>query len=484
MFQSRGKALTWDPKTKNWTCTVAAMPKGADEFQVKFTADYVILASGGFKDPKVPDTPGLDKFQRKMLHTGRWNYQITGGSPANPVLSGLQGKKVALIGTGATAIQAVPATAKYAQELYVFQRTASAVDFRNNRDTDPEEWKTKIATKKGWQRERAENFQAFTEGTENLPNEDMVNDGMSNMPTLSGAWGGPQEVKSADTENWVTSMSEQDSGRSDKVRQRALDVVKDQETAKVRLAPDEIIALDLRLFQALQAWYPGWCKRPTFHDEYLEAFNQANVHLVDTAGKGIDSLTPTGISFDGKDYPIDVIIWSTGYSGLTESLAGKADMTVTGKDGHEMEDCSKNGKLTTLHGLSARHFPNMFLLGFSQAGVGVNQSQRLNEQSLHVANLIKQAEQKTGGKVAIEPSGAACEDWANQCASHAHKFTTMAGCLPSYFNAEGDALKMTPEQQAAAARNALWGKGYLSYAQILADWRATGKLEGLEMTAA
>lgn len=464
MFQSAGKSLTWDDQAKVWKCVVLAQPKGQPEFEVKFTADYAILSSGGFTEPKIPNVPGLDKFQGKMLHTGRWNYDITGGSAADPVLSKLEGKKVAIIGTGATAIQVVPATAKYAGELYVFQRTPSAVDVRGNRETDPKEWKTKIAPKKGWQTARANNFQAFTEGKDNLPEEDLVDDGFSRMPTISGAWGSSSEVKPEDMEKYLALMHKLDAERSDRVRQRALDIVKDEKTAK-----------------ALQAWYPGWCKRPTYHDEYLQAFNQPNVHLVDTAPHGVSALTPTGILQNGKETSIDILIWSTGYGNpLTQSLAGKAGMTVFGKNGIDMETRFASGQLLTLHGLIPIDFPNLFVTGFSQAGVGVNQTQRLDEQSLNIAYTIAASEKKLGGKKAvIEPSAEACKDWANRTASKAHMLGAMAGCTPSYFNAEGEVDKLTPEQMAGRARLSIWGQGYLAYARILKEWRDEGKLEGL-----
>ncbi|KAI9049307.1 hypothetical protein LZ554_007151 [Drepanopeziza brunnea f. sp. 'monogermtubi'] len=469
MFQSAGKALTWDPEAKNWKCEVIAKPKGQPESLVGFTADYVIICPGATTNVKLPDLPGLTEFKGRMLHTGRWNYDITGGSPANPVLSNLESKKVAIVGTGATAIQVVPATAKYAGELYVFQRTPSAVDFRRNRDTDPEEWKMKIANKKGWQKERSNNFQAFTEGQSDLPDEDMVSDGMSQMPTLSGSWGSSKLVKPEDLASYLAMMSELDAIRSDRVRQRALDVVKDQETAK-----------------SLQAWYPGWCKRPTYHDEYLEAFNQSNVHLVDTAPKGVEALTANGIVHNGKEYPIDVIIWSTGYgSPFTESVAGQAGIVVTGQNGLDMEDAFKQDRLMSLHGLMAHNFPNLFYPGVLQAGVGVNQVQRLEEQSVHIAYTIKEAEQRTKSqKTVIEPTDEACENWGDQCASHAHMLATMANCTPSYFNSEGARDRMSPAQQAAAARTAIWGQGHLSYARILAEWRASGRLEGISVSAA
>lgn len=174
MFQSSGKTLHWD--TDHWVCEIGQKPKGGDASTVTINADYVILGSGGFTYPKVPNIPGAESFKGEQLHTGRWNYDITGGTSANPVLDKLADKNVAIVGTGATAIQAVPELAKYAKKLYVVQRTPSAVDFRGNKDTDPEEWKTKIANRKGWQKARAENLQIFTEQDFDLP-EDLVADG-------------------------------------------------------------------------------------------------------------------------------------------------------------------------------------------------------------------------------------------------------------------------------------------------------------------
>ena len=230
MFQSEAKTLTWN--ADHWECEIVEKPKGGSERIVKITSDYAILGSGGFTYPKVPDTPGIEKFKGQMLHTGRWNYDITGGSSANAVMNKLKDKSVAVVGTGATAIQAVPEVAKYAKKLYVFQRTASAVDFRGNRDTDVNAWATTIATKKGWQAERAENLQIFTEQSHDLP-ENLVDDGFSTMPTIASTFGGPSDVKPEDMPKRVEEMRALDDARSDQIRQRAEDIVKDPETAKV-----------------------------------------------------------------------------------------------------------------------------------------------------------------------------------------------------------------------------------------------------------
>ena len=190
LFQTSGKSLIWEKD--HWICSLVTKQKGKPDHKFNITTNFVILASGTFTYPKLPNLPGLDSFKGKMIHTARWNYDITGGKPAlqGSELTGLAGKKVALVGTGATAIQVVPNVAKHAGEFYIFQRTPSAVDRRDNGETDPDEWKRNIAKEEGWQEKRAENFQAFTENDINAPKQDVVDDGWTNMPTISGAYGG------------------------------------------------------------------------------------------------------------------------------------------------------------------------------------------------------------------------------------------------------------------------------------------------------
>ena len=231
LFQSSGKSLTW--KSDHWECEILEKPKGLSERKISINADFVILGSGGFTYPKVPNVPGAESFKGAQLHTGRWNYDITGGDPTNPVLSKLSDKNVVIIGTGATAIQAVPELAKYAKNLYVVQRTPSAVAFRGNRDTDSAEWNTKIANKKGWQKERADLLQLFTEQHHDLP-EDVIGDGFSSMPTIAGAFGGPSDIKPEEAAKRLEEMRVIDDVRSDQVRARALEVVKNVETAQVK----------------------------------------------------------------------------------------------------------------------------------------------------------------------------------------------------------------------------------------------------------
>lgn len=223
--------MTWHKG--HWECEILEHPKGLPQQTVKITADFAILGSGGFTYPKLPNTPGLSDFRGQMMHTGRFDYSITGGSPADPTLDKLSTKRVAIVGSGATAIQCVPEVAKYAKELYVFQRTPSAVDSRNNRDTVPEEWTQKIASKKGWQADRLAKLQLFTEQSHDLPeNFPGSEDGFCSTPSIKGAFGGTSDLGPEQVAEHLAHLQALDDARSDRVRQRTKEIVNDPETAE------------------------------------------------------------------------------------------------------------------------------------------------------------------------------------------------------------------------------------------------------------
>jgi len=119
------------------------------------------------------------------------------------------------------------------------------------------------------------------------------------------------------------------------------------------------------------------------------------------------------------------------------SPAGKAAVKVFGRNGVSLEERNTAGQLSTLHGAVSRDFPNMFWPGPLQTGLSPNFTFTLDQMSTHIAHIIKEASQKTGGKAIIEPSDQAQEDWGNQIASGAFALAGMAGCIPSYLNMEG-----------------------------------------------
>jgi cyclohexanone monooxygenase len=142
LFQTEVRDVDWNDQTQRWTVTTSR----GDQLSARF----VVIAGGVLHKAKLPGIPGIETFAGHSFHTSRWDYAYTGGGPLEPMTQ-LADKRVGIIGTGATAVQAVPKLAESAEQLYVFQRTPSTVGARNNRPTDPD-WFASL--KPGWQRER------------------------------------------------------------------------------------------------------------------------------------------------------------------------------------------------------------------------------------------------------------------------------------------------------------------------------------------
>lgn len=469
MFQSETKNMDWDAAKQVWQVEIEQMPKGGQRSNINVTADFVMLANGVLNNAKLPNTLGGDTFRGDMFHTARWNYGVTGGSPAKPELTKLKDKRVGIIGTGATAVQIVPQLAKWAKHLTVFQRTASAVNVRGNRETNVATWKTEVASHPGWQKERNMNFFKFVGNTDPKPKVDMVSDGWTGMPSFSALIGSPAyDVGVQNVGDHVARMHALDFPHSEKVRRRAMQVVKDEKTAK-----------------DLQAWYPGWCKRPCFHDEYLQAFNQPNVKLVHTDGKGVDRVTPNGVQFNGIDYDVDVLIWATGFSGAgIGTVASRASVNLTGSGGQTMDEKFAEQGFSTLHGVVSRSFPNFFWQGIQQAAASPNQTFLLEALSKHISYIIATASKKSGSRPIIQPSLDGEEEWSSRIVAGAATFASIAGCTPSYMNNEGESRGMSIGEQMKAARGSVWSKGIADFVDVIEAWQAEDKLAGLEVKSA
>ncbi|EEB91388.1 hypothetical protein MPER_10257, partial [Moniliophthora perniciosa FA553] len=325
LFRSEVKTLDWDDSGKSWVVKIEEY-RGPNEEKKVLTvrAQFIFLAFGVLNFPHIPKIPDMEQFKGHMFHTSRWDYTYTGGSPDDWTMSNLKDKRVGIIGTGATAVQAVPQLAEWAKELYVFQRTPSSVDVRGQRETDPLVWQNEIAAKKGWQRERQLNLASYCSNTPNGPN--MVNDGWTASPAYSVIIGGTRYgiITPDKIAEFTGNMFALDMERAHRIRTRVDEVVKDPMTA-----------------EKLKPWYPVWCKRPCFHDDYLPTFNKPDVHLVDTDGKGVERFTENGIVANGKEYPIDVLILSTGYRSPADgsgSPAYRANLVIHGRNGLDMEE--------------------------------------------------------------------------------------------------------------------------------------------------
>jgi len=357
----------------------------------------------------------------------RWDYGYTGGGPEGS-LTALRDKRVALIGTGASAIQAVPPLGEWAQHLYVFQRTPSAVNVRANRPTDPA-WAAQL--KPGWQTQRMENFLNITSGY--AQDIDLVDDGWTaghfNVLRLFGGQQLPKDVQ-----------AEADFSFMEGVRARVDRHVTDPETA-----------------DALKPWYGLFCKRPTFHDSFLDTFNRTNVTLVDTKGRGVERITERGIVANGREYELDCIIFGTGFdlsSGLTLGMGvnpkGVGGITLTDRWAREF---------TTLHGLHVSEFPNMFVIGGAQSALATTFTYPLQVQTTHCAKIVQHCRENGYNRVEVRPEAARA--WKRVITERAIDVRDYyRNCTPGYYNAEGG-LPLVEQ---------FYGPGPIAYTRLIDHW--------------
>ena len=437
--------LSWDEDAVRW---IVSTDRGDG-----FTAQYVAMANGPLSRPKLPGIPGINDFKGYTFHTSRWDYRYTGGDSSGN-LTGLNDKRVGIIGTGATAIQCIPHLGEWAKALYVFQRTPSSVDVRNNAETDPE-WA--VSLERGWQKRRMDNFNTLVSGGD--ADEDLVHDGWTDIfRNLTGT---------------AARLAARRLGRPLTKAERAelMELVDYKKMNQVRGRVDALVE-DPVTAAALKPWYRQFCKRPCFHDEYLQTFNRQNVTLVDTDGKGVERLTEHAVVAAGRDYEIDCLIFATGFE-VGTAFTRRAGYDIVGRGGRTLSQHWSEG-LRTLHGLHASGFPNCFFLGFTQTAVTVNVPHALNEQAKHVAYVVSEA--RVRGKPVVEATAGAEHDYVGevrQLARLGQRF--YAECTPGYYNSEG----------APGNRNGffsdMYGGGPIRFFELLEEWREDGRLEGLDL---
>ncbi|EXJ76300.1 uncharacterized protein A1O5_00808 [Cladophialophora psammophila CBS 110553] len=471
-FRSNVESATWDDETKRWDIKLEEN-RGPGQEKVKLTvrAQFLLSANGFLNHPKVPNVSGLEEFEGTMFHTARWNYEATGGSPENQTLDRLKDKRVGIIGTGATGIQVTPQLARWAKELYVFQRTPSSVDVRGQRETDLNEWKQKIATHKGWQHDRCDNFLRWSVGQGE--GEDLVNDGWTHATSYIGFMGAPhtKPVQPEEVPSHINRLLAIDEQIAKDKRQRIADIVKDPNTAK-----------------ALTPWYPTWCKRPCFHDDYLPTFNLSHVHLVDTLPNGIERGTKNGLVVNGKEYPLDVLVFSTGYRAPSKDQlepGSVANMSFIGRDALTMSDKWHTKGASTLHSIQSHSFPNLFLGGYVQIGNGQHATYIMDLKAQHIAYTLSEAHKrvKDTSKLTLEATEEAEDAWSEEIARHATWFAAYSICTPGFSTNEGEDLKPLPPQEALRkARAAPHAQGLIYFKDVLKRWREAGTLEGLTIS--
>jgi cyclohexanone monooxygenase len=440
-LQTEVTAVDWSVDEQRW---IVSTNRG-DRMRARFVA----MANGPLHRPKLPGIGGINDFAGHTFHTSRWDYDYTGGGPEGD-LDKLAGKRVGIIGTGATAVQCVPHLGAGAERLYVFQRTPSSIDVRNNRPTDPD-WAASLEP--GWQTERMQNFNALVSGVPQ--GTDLVDDGWTDiigklLVRIQRA--GRDADLSPD--GIAQSMEIADFEKMEEIRRRAQEIVDDPETA-----------------EALKPWYRQFCKRPCFHDDYLPAFNRPNVTLVDTEGTGIDRITERGIVANGEEYELDCIVFATGFEVGTD-YSRRSGYEITGRTGETLTEKWAGG-METLHGIFSHGFPNLFIISPGQAGFTVNYPHLIDEQATHIAHVVEHA--LDTDLTTVEVTAEAEQEWVATVIDKARiSLPFLESCTPGYYNNEGQ-----PEKR--AAQNSTYGGGSIEYFQILADWRNAGTFPGLEL---
>ena len=439
LFQTEIKEIRWNEGDNRWTVTT----NRGDHM----TARYIVMSNGPLNRPKLPGIPGIDSYKGHSFHTSRWDYDYTGGDNEGN-LSKLADKRVAVIGTGATAVQCVPHLGKAAKHLYVFQRTPSSVDVRGNKPTDPE-WAASL--KPGWQKQRMDNFNILVSGGHQ--DVDLVSDGWTDI--IRNLMIAAREDDGPATPEEVALKAEiADFKKMNQVRARVDATVKDPKTA-----------------EALKPWYRQFCKRPTFNDDYLPTFNRPNVTLVDTQGKGVDRVTEKGLVVDGVEYEVDCIIFATGFE-VGTAYTRRAGFEIYGKDGKTLTDHWSDGT-KTLHGLYSNGFPNCFHLGINQNTLTPNFPHILDEQSRHIAGVVKEANERQAQRV--EPTAEAESGWVKTITENSNfDINFRTSCTPGYYNGEGRA------GEGKGLFDGLYGPGPVAFFELMQGWRESGG-PGLEI---
>jgi cyclohexanone monooxygenase len=444
LFHTEVTGLEWQEDTARWLVKTSRGDA--------FTAKYIGMGTGPLHVAKLPGIAGIEKFKGKSFHTSRWDYDYTGGSPDGAPMDKLHDKRVAIIGTGATAVQAVPHLAKATKELLVFQRTPSSIDVRNNEPIDSE-WFSSIATP-GWQKRWYDNF--VDNQSQGFPEEDFVMDGWTELSRRIR-----EKVQQMPPTEWtpeslLQAFEDADFEKMEEIRARCETVVEDEKTA-----------------EELKAWYRQLCKRPCFHDQYLQAFNVPGTQLVHTDGKGVERITESGLVANGKEYDVDCIVYASGFE-VGSDYTERAGFDPIGRDGVSLSDAWEEG-MRTLHGVHVHGFPNAFIVQPSQAANLIsNVPHNIVDHADTISTVVAHAEKNDFTKV--EPNKAAQDAWVEMVLSGQGMLIGSTECTPGYYNNEGAGIT---EKNRHGLGHPGGAKAYFAH---IAAWRESGKFTGLDFS--
>ena len=391
LFHTTVEKTQWDESTARWTVTTDR----GDAMKAKF----VVLANGILTTPKLARIDGMSSFKGDSFHTSRWDYNID-----------LKGKRVGIIGTGATAVQAVPELAKIVKELYVFQRTPSSIDVRDQRETSVEEFE-EWAKEPGWAKARRARFAKISQGRTALKaNDDYLAGKVADYRERK------QHAEQISPEELVQRQLDSNFRIMEQIRARVDAIVEDPVTAA-----------------ALKPYYPYGCKRPTFHDEYLPTFNLPHVHLVDTAPRGVSEINERGVVHDGTEYPVDVLIYATGFQWMATSTFNM----IVGREGRTLRDKWQQEGTKTFLGLHSKGFPNLFIVSGPQGGGGsFNFTNAIEEHGDYVVWMLDTL--RKAGKDLVDVKAEHEDAYAEHCRAADELTRPLRDCI-TYYNGHGEA---------------------------------------------
>lgn len=338
-FNTEVEEARWEDKSYQWQTKVQVTGGKAAEFGDQYTikSDYLISCVGQLNQPYRPDIQGLSSFQGTVMHSARWNWNES-----------LDGKRVAIIGNGATAAQIVPEIAKVAQDLIVFQRTPNWVVPRSDQAIT----KTRQALYRYLPAIRRRYRASLMDFREGFYDAAVVEDSNMNNEVME----------------WCTTM------------------MKSQLTRKPELT------------NVLTPNYPPGCKRIIISDDYYPALDRPNVHL---ETNGIDKVVPSGIVAGGRDLQLDAIILATGF----RSVDFLSPIKIFGVDGRPLEDIWSRGAQAYL-GITAASLPNFAMLYGPNTNLGHNSIILMIEaQSRYAARMVAEVSKarKRGETLEIVP---------------------------------------------------------------------------------
>jgi len=436
--------VVWNDDSSRWIITTDR----GDEVRARF----VTVGTGPLHRPKLPGIPGIDEFAGHAFHTSRWDYDYTGGGPGGELMDKLADKRVGIIGTGATAVQCIPHLSRSAGELFVFQRTPSSIDVRNNHPIDPD-WFASL--EEGWQKKWLLNFTTLQTG--GFADEDLVKDGWTDIA---------QRIR----DRVVAEITNGGEFTPDTIR-RAYEESDDEKMDEIRFRVDAIVD-DARTAEGLKPWYRQLCKRPCFHDEYLQSFNAPTTHLVDTDGKGVERIDATGVWVGGEHYDLDCIVFASGFEVGTEQ-SRRSGFEIVGRGGSTLTERWADG-MQTLHGIHVHDFPNLFVVGITQAANLIsNVPHNFVEAGETIAAVVAHAE--STGATEVEVTVEAEANWVDLLEGNPMAFMGNSDCTPGYYNNEG-----RPTGRRERLNMSGYPSGPIAYFDYISRWRSSGEFTGLE----